>query len=43
LFLRALFGVAMGGEWGLDSSLAMESIPPARALKSLMRRFPHLH
>jgi len=28
LFLRALFGVAMGGEWGLGSSLAMESIPP---------------
>ncbi|HLW90177.1 MAG TPA: MFS transporter [Roseiarcus sp.] len=26
--LRALFGVAMGGEWGLGSSLAMESIPP---------------
>ena len=28
LILRALFGVAMGGEWGLGSSLAMESIPP---------------
>jgi MFS transporter, SHS family, lactate transporter len=28
LTLRALFGVAMGGEWGLGSSLAMESIPP---------------
>jgi MFS transporter, SHS family, lactate transporter len=28
LALRALFGVAMGGEWGLGSSLAMESIPP---------------
>jgi len=27
--LRALFGVAMGGEWGLGSSLTMESIPPA--------------
>ncbi len=27
LILRALFGVAMGGEWGLGSSLAMESIP----------------
>ena len=25
---RALFGIAMGGEWGLGSSLAMESIPP---------------
>ena len=28
LILRALFGVAMGGEWGLGSSLVMESIPP---------------
>jgi SHS family lactate transporter-like MFS transporter len=28
LVLRALFGIAMGGEWGLGSSLAMESIPP---------------
>ena len=27
LLLRALFGVAMGGEWGLGSSLAMESLP----------------
>ena len=35
LILRALFGVAMGGEWGLGSSLAMESIPPqARGLIS---------
>lgn len=25
--LRALFGVAMGGEWGLGASLAMETIP----------------
>ncbi|MBV8208835.1 MAG: MFS transporter [Burkholderiaceae bacterium] len=29
LVLRALFGIAMGGEWGLGSSLTMESIPPA--------------
>ncbi|HEY2070570.1 MAG TPA: MFS transporter [Rhizomicrobium sp.] len=29
LLLRALFGVAMGGEWGIGASLAMESIPPA--------------
>ena len=29
LILRALFGIAMGGEWGLGASLAMESIPPA--------------
>jgi SHS family lactate transporter-like MFS transporter len=28
LALRAVFGIAMGGEWGLGSSLAMESIPP---------------
>ncbi len=27
LLLRALFGIAMGGEWGLGASLAMESIP----------------
>jgi SHS family lactate transporter-like MFS transporter len=27
LVLRALFGVAMGGEWGLGASLAMESLP----------------
>jgi SHS family lactate transporter-like MFS transporter len=26
--LRALFGIAMGGEWGVGSSLAMETIPP---------------
>jgi SHS family lactate transporter-like MFS transporter len=28
LALRFLFGVAMGGEWGIGSSLAMETIPP---------------
>src|SRR5450432_1330062 len=28
LLLRALFGIAMGGEWGLGSALAMEAIPP---------------
>ena len=28
LVLRFLFGVAMGGEWGLGASLVMESIPP---------------
>jgi SHS family lactate transporter-like MFS transporter len=27
LILRALFGIAMGGEWGIGGSLAMESIP----------------
>jgi MFS transporter, SHS family, lactate transporter len=26
--LRALFGVAMGGEWGVGAALAMETIPP---------------
>src|SRR6202041_2004453 len=29
LVIRALFGVAMGGEWGIGSSLTMETIPPA--------------
>ncbi|MBV9932266.1 MAG: MFS transporter [Alphaproteobacteria bacterium] len=28
LALRFLFGIAMGGEWGIGSSLVMESIPP---------------
>ncbi len=27
LILRALFGVAMGGEWGIGASLTMETIP----------------
>jgi SHS family lactate transporter-like MFS transporter len=27
IILRALYGVAMGGEWGVGASLAMESIP----------------
>lgn len=35
LVLRFLFGIAMGGEWGIGASLAMESIPPkARGLVS---------
>src|SRR3954462_10797454 len=35
LILRALFGFAMGGEWGLGATLALESIPPrARGLVS---------
>ena len=35
LIVRALFGIAMGGEWGIGASLAMESIPPkARGLVS---------
>src|ERR1700757_399719 len=28
IILRALYGIAMGGEWGVGASLAMESIPP---------------
>jgi len=28
LFLRALFGIGMGGEWGVGASLAMEKAPP---------------
>lgn len=28
LMLRALFGVALGGEWGVGAALTMESIPP---------------
>jgi MFS transporter, SHS family, lactate transporter len=27
LILRVLFGIAMGGEWGLGSSMAMEALP----------------
>ena len=35
LLLRALFGIGMGGEWGLGASLAMEALPmPARGLFS---------
>ena len=35
LILRALFGIAMGGEWGVGASLAMETIPAkARGLVS---------
>lgn len=28
LILRFLFGIAMGGEWGVGASLTMETIPP---------------
>jgi len=28
LVLRALFGVGMGGEWGIGASLVMEKVPP---------------
>src|SRR5271155_4346523 len=35
LILRAVFGIAMGGEWGVGASLTMESIPlKARGLVS---------
>jgi SHS family lactate transporter-like MFS transporter len=30
LILRALFGIAMGGEWGVGAALAFESLPAAR-------------
>lgn len=30
LVLRLLYGVGMGGEWGLGSSLAMEKVPPKK-------------
>jgi MFS transporter, SHS family, lactate transporter len=30
LVLRALYGVAMGGEWGLGAALTMEALPPQR-------------
>ncbi|HVN90732.1 MAG TPA: MFS transporter [Candidatus Binataceae bacterium] len=28
LFLRALYGIGMGGEWGVGASLSMEAAPP---------------
>jgi MFS transporter, SHS family, lactate transporter len=28
LVLRAIYGVAMGGEWGVGASLTMETVPP---------------
>jgi MFS transporter, SHS family, lactate transporter len=30
LVLRLLYGIGMGGEWGLGAALAMEKIPPRR-------------
>jgi SHS family lactate transporter-like MFS transporter len=30
LVLRALYGIAMGGEWGLGAAMAMEVLPPKR-------------
>jgi putative sialic acid transporter len=35
LVLRGLFGIAMGGEWGVGASITMETIPPkARGIVS---------
>jgi MFS transporter, SHS family, lactate transporter len=35
LVLRALFGIAMGGEWGVGGALTMETVPPkARGIVS---------
>ncbi len=35
IVLRILYGIAMGGEWGVGASLAMETIPPrARGIVS---------
>src|SRR5438876_11500213 len=28
MLLRALFGIGMGGEWGVGASLVMEKVPP---------------
>ncbi|HZP44746.1 MAG TPA: MFS transporter [Candidatus Binataceae bacterium] len=28
LFFRALYGIGMGGEWGVGASIAMEAVPP---------------
>src|SRR3954463_3632886 len=28
IILRALFGIGMGGEWGVGASLVMEKVPP---------------
>ena len=30
IVLRALYGIAMGGEWGLGAALAMEVLPPQK-------------
>ena len=36
LVLRALFGIGMGGEWGVGASLAMEKAPRARRCRDAM-------
>jgi len=37
LVLRGLFGIGMGGEWGVGASLAMEKVPPR--LRGLLSGF----
>lgn len=37
IILRALFGIGMGGEWGVGASLAMEKVPPK--LRGLLSGF----
>ena len=37
LILRALFGIGMGGEWGVGASLAMEKVP--RRLRGVLSGF----
>lgn len=32
LILRALFGIAMGGEWGISAALTMECGPERRGI-----------
>ena len=40
LIFRALYGIGMGGEWGLGASLAMETLPTAaRAVVVTVMRF----
>jgi len=34
LVLRALFGIAMGGEWGVGAALALETLPTKAAASS---------
>ena len=37
LVLRALFGIGMGGEWGVGASLAMEKVPGQMARRCFRR------
>jgi SHS family lactate transporter-like MFS transporter len=38
IVIRALFGVAMGGEWGVGASLTMQSIPAGRGFRAFASR-----